>query len=481
MLPYKTLLAISRNSEMPIYLQISKGLIEQISNGLLLPGSKLPSSRELSNLLEVHRKTIVAAYHELEAQGWIDTRKTAGTYVNEDLPLHKPVLLDHSASGFASPSLRKSVVRPGECKYQFDDGSPDIRLAPLQALGREYSSLLKNNHFIKSLNYSEELKGDPKLRDSLSKYLHDTRGIQVHRENILVTRGSVMAFYLYLSHLLNPDDLVAVGKPGYWAFNRIVGLQKGQVLSIKVDEHGLDVMRLEEHLKKSRVRLVYVISHHHHPTTVTLSPERRIKLLQLAEQHDFMILEDDYDYDFHYNSSPVLPLASLNHGGRVVYVGSFSKTIAPGLRLGFLVGTEALIEQLSQIRRFIDRMGDFTIERAISHLLDNGEIRRHLRKSLQTYRKRRDFLCSKLSTELSDYVSFSVPEGGMAIWAKFAAGIDLDDLTIRVAKKGLHIPGTSSYATSQKNCTRLGFACMNEKEIEKGFEILKAEVMNNPF
>ena len=310
-------------------------------------------------------------------------------------------------------------------RYQFDDGAPDIRLAPLKALAREYSSLLKNHHFIRSLSYSEELRGDPRLRDSLTRYLKDTRGIHVQAGNILVTRGSVMAFYLYLSRFLHEDDQVVVGKPGYWAFNRLVSIHKGKLIPVPVDDWGLDIDRLATICRKQTVKLVYVVSHHHHPTTVTLSPQRRLQLLELAEQHDFMILEDDYDYDFHYRSSPVLPLASLNHGGRVVYVGSFSKTVAPGLRTGFLVGSSQLVEQLAAVRRFIDRMGDFTLERAISHLLDSGEIRRHLNKSLLTYRKRRDLLCSLLKDELRDRVSFKTPEGGMAVWTKFAPSIDL--------------------------------------------------------
>ena len=474
MLPYKSLLTIKRASEMPVYLQIVKGMIDEISNGRIGPGTRLPSSRKLAAWLKVHRKTIVAAYAELEAQGWIESRSTAGTFVNDQLPIRQPVSLlpDKSAGGQSSQTKVPDIRHP----YQFDDGAPDIRLAPLNALAREYSSLLRNRHFIRSLNYSEELKGDPKLRQALAAYFRDTRGINVPIDSILVTRGSVMAFYLYLSAMLQKGDLVAVGKPGYWAFNEIVSIHHGQLISMPVDDQGLDIECLEEHCRSHSIKLVYVVSHHHHPTTVTLSPERRLKLLQLAEEYDFMILEDDYDYDFHYNSSPVLPLASLPHRGRVIYVGSFSKTVAPGLRTGFLVGSPELVEKLANIRRFIDRMGDFTLERAISHLLESGEIRRHLNKSLQAYRKRRDLLCDLLQSRLSDVISFNKPEGGMAVWTRFSDDINLHELTRQVSKQGLYISPPEKYNTGLKHHTRLGFAAMNEQEIEAGFKILEKAI-----
>ncbi len=474
MLPYKSIIEIDRSSEMPIYLQIAKGIIDEIGNGRIPPGSRLPSTRQMAEWLDVHRKTIVAAYNELDGQGWIESKKTSGTFVNNQLPIRQPIAVIPE-----KPSVNVRPVRAiteANFNYQFDDGAPDIRLAPLQALAREYSSLLKNSNFIRSLNYSEELKGDHRLRTSLANYFRETRGINVSIDQILVTRGSVMAFYLLLNYYLHPGEHVAVGYPGYWAFNRLITIHKGQRVPIPVDENGLDVDRLEECCRQKNIRLVYVISHHHHPTTVTLSPERRLKLLQLAERYNFMILEDDYDYDFHYNSSPVLPLASLQHQDRVVYVGSFSKTVAPGLRIGFLVGSMELVEQLSLIRRFIDRMGDFTLERAISRLLDSGEIRRHLNKSLQAYRRRRDFLCKQLTLELYDYVSFKVPEGGMAVWAKFASFINLDLLATNLKSRGLLISPASKYDTKELNYTRLGFACMNIEEMEKGFTILQEEL-----
>ena len=474
MLPYKTLLAIDRTQEMPVYLQIVKGLIDEISNGRIAPGARLPSSRKMSDLLDVHRKTVVAAYAELEAQGWIESRSTAGTFINDQLPIRRPISLT-STRPLSQEKTWAQAPRP-HYRYQFDDGAPDIRLAPLDALAREYSSLLRNRHFIRYLNYSEELKGDPKLRQALAEHFRDTRGINVSIDHILVTRGSVMAFYLYLTHFLRPGERVIAGEPGYGTFNQIVSLHEGTLVPMPVDDQGLDIDRLEKYCSTHPVELVYIVSHHHHPTTVTLSPERRLRLLQLAETFDFMILEDDYDYDFHYNSSPVLPLASLPHGGRVIYVGSFSKSVAPGLRTGFLVGRPEIVEQLAERRRFIDRMGDFTLERAVSHLLVSGEIRRHLNKCLQAYRKRRDLLCNLLDTHLADVVSFRKPEGGMAVWAKFAKHIDLSQLAQKTGKQGLYISAPQKYNTVDQQHIRLGFAAMNELEIEQGFKILHENI-----
>ncbi len=460
------MLKIDDASKLALYNKIANAIINEISDGRLQSGSRLPSSRKMAELLNVHRKTVVAAYDELLAQGWIETRGRRGTFIHDKLPQVPPRRIIDSYESKCS-----ILPEPQETfEISFDDGYPDVRLAPGPLLAREYSSLIKNKNFIRSLNYTWEFRGDIQLRQEVCNYLRDTRGIYVQPENILVSRGSIMSFYLAINTFLSPQAHVIVGKPGYQTFNQIVRNNGGQVSTVPVDEEGINVDAVEQICKKQKVSFLYVISHHHHPTTVTLSAERRLRLVSLAKEHEFKIIEDDYDYDFHYESSPVLPLASLHHENHVMYVGSFSKTIAPSLRLGFIVSSADRINQMAETRRYIDRTGDPVLERATAHLLKFGEIQRHLNKALRLYKFRRDLLCDILDTQFSEYISFKKPEGGMAVWIAFNDDIVIDELKKKAKKIGLNF-NLPSYYQVRKN-TRLGYASLNEREIERGMELM---------
>jgi GntR family transcriptional regulator/MocR family aminotransferase len=223
------------------------------------------------------------------------------------------------------------------------------------------------------------------------------------------------------------------------------------------------------------VRMVYLTSHHHYPTTVSLRAERRIQLLQLSEKYGFIIFEDDYDYDFHYLNKPLSPLASADEAGMVLYCGSFTKTISPAFRVGYLVGSANVIRYLAKLRRIIDRQGDTMLDNAMADLLQNGIIQRHLRKSLRVYRQRRDVFCNLLQGELNNWLSFHLPEGGMSVWAKFDPAIDLVKLAQRARKKDLYFSDGRIHDTpfSQSNATRLGFASSNIDELEQCIAIMK--------
>src|SRR6185436_7204697 len=185
---------------------------------------------------------------------------------------------------------------------------------------------------------------------------------------------------------------------------------------LPVDEHGLVVDALAELCARERVRAVYVTPHHQYPTTAVLAPGRRIALLELARAQRIAILEDDYDHEFHYEGRPVLPLASADRSGCVVYLGTLSKILAPGLRIGFVVAPPPVVERLSHLRMFADRQGDNLAEYAVAELLEDGEVQRHARRSRKLYQQRRDALASALRKRLGTAVSFQVPSGGSALW-----------------------------------------------------------------
>jgi GntR family transcriptional regulator/MocR family aminotransferase len=197
-----------------------------------------------------------------------------------------------------------------------------------------------------------------------------------------------------------------------------------------------------------------------------------MRLLELAAKYKFAIIEDDYDYDFHYASNPVLPMASLDHHGNVIYVGTLTKTLAPAIRVGFMVAPENLINAAAYRRRWIDRQGNTLMEVALAQLYRNGTMARHIRKVVKIYHERRDHFCETLKDKLGDRISFKVPDGGMSVWTTFKDA-DVKQVSINAAKKGLIISDGRVYNLYKNyHATRLGFASLNLKEQEKALDIL---------
>ncbi|HXP51343.1 MAG TPA: PLP-dependent aminotransferase family protein, partial [Bacteroidia bacterium] len=328
-------ISISRKSPVAIYLQISNAIINKIQDGTLKPGSKMPSTRELAAILKVHRKTAVSAYVELEAQGWIFSDSTVGTFVNTRLPEVKPQkwnTTEQNAGNLSSTGYTLKIntsIKVPSTPYReltgFHDG-PDVRLVPISQLARTYKGLINRKAWLYNLSYVD-VQGNPDLRLVLSEHLNSTRGLQTTAENIFISRGSQMGIYLAARVLLMPGDNVIVGAINYYYADKTLTTCGARLLRVKVDDDGINVDEVEGLCKKKKIRAIYITSHHHYPTTVTLSASKRMRLLALAEQYKFAIIEDDYDYDFHYDSNPILPLASADKHGMVIYIGTLSKTV----------------------------------------------------------------------------------------------------------------------------------------------------------
>ncbi|MBS1606190.1 MAG: PLP-dependent aminotransferase family protein, partial [Bacteroidetes bacterium] len=365
----------------PLYLRLESEIIQLICRGILKPGQSLPSSRELAQRLQLNRKTVVATYEELSAQGWVEIRDRSGVYISSHLPDTSdrargqtgkegvrspqpayPVIkrLSGGAAG-VEPALESSALKAS--LYTIDDGFPDPRIAPVEQLVREYRRLGKSRFTNRLLMYGPE-QGSYRLRVELAGFLNRTRGLQVSEKEILITKGTQMAIYLTTQLLIGPGDTVFVPEPGYMDANQTFKLAGASLVFIPMDKEGMDVDRIEQLCKKKAPKMVYIIPHHHRPTTVTLSADRRMRLLDLAGQYGFVLLEDDYDFDYHFASSPLLPLASIDTGGHIIYVGSFCKSIAPGIRIGFMVAPQAVIDEAAAIRRLIDRQGEQLLEEA---------------------------------------------------------------------------------------------------------------------
>jgi GntR family transcriptional regulator/MocR family aminotransferase len=490
MLLTENMINIDKSVQTSIYLQIANSIINHIRQGELKPGSALPGSRVLAQKLAIHRQTVVAAYDELYAQNWVEIYPRRGIFVAQNLPDIAPrPLLTASGKGGSAPKTYFDVddhkipyplqFKPANnTNLIFNEGFPDTRLAPIELIVREYRRFANYHFTSKYLMYGPE-HGSENLRTELAHFLGETRCLQVNPDHILITKGAQMALYLIAQILLSKGDTAIAADPGYLEANNVFEQAGAQVALAPVDECGIDLDAVEDICKKKRVKLVYVIPHHHRPTTVTLSAERRMRLLELARQYRFAIIEDDYDYDFHYSSGPILPLASADYYGSIIYIGSFCKTIAPGIRIGFMVAPPNMIMQATRLRRLIDRQGELLLEEAMANLLKNGDVSRHLKKTNKIYHERRDIFCSLLQEQLAGYISFKIPDGGFAVWINYLNGIKADEVAQKAAANGLTMSDGKSYYQQKGrplNYARLGFASMNPKELETAVDILATSI-----
>ncbi|ATL47747.1 GntR family transcriptional regulator [Chitinophaga caeni] len=479
------LLSIDKQSDTPVYLQISNAIIMLVRRGIFKMGSKLPSSRDLAKQLSINRNTVNAAYEELAAQDWIEIRARVGYFISGKLPGIQPRELGNTNTGNAAATTGNfplnelpfqfiNPVQGGYFPYRIYDGFPDPRLAPLEALLREAKRQVSLASFQPYLRYGSHF-GPAPLLDALKNYLHNSRGLKIGEDNLMVTNGAQMGIYLACKVLIKPGDTVIVGEPGYFIANDTFKTAGAKLIQVPVDNDGLQVENLERICKKTSPKLLYVIPHHHHPTTVTLSPERRLQLLALAAKYRFAILEDDYDYDYHYNSNPILPMASLDDHGNVIYIGTLNKLLVPAVRAGFMVGPKNFIQQAAQYRRIIDWQGNSFIENALATIIDNGTLNRHVQKVQKIYHERRDHFCRLLGDELGDAIQFQIPNGGMSVWTKFLYH-PLKKISAAAAKKGLKMSDGSEYNTAgiDYNSLRIGFTSFNFAEQESVIKILRS-------
>ena len=501
-----TLDVTDSDDDLPLFSRIAQAISGDITRGRLRPGQRLPGTRTLASDLGVNRNTVIAAIDELVAQGWVETRPASGCFVRDIAPGdHRPRPLARNLAPRAGVPARTSYalgrrketgVRPRlvagaggvlRAVDQLDSpaespaaplslagGVPDARLFPGDLLARAYRRVMKR-HAAAVLDYGDP-RGYAPLRAALAEMLADTRGLATGADDVLITRGSQMALWLIGRTLLEPGDRVAVESYGYvpaWDALRQSG---AKLCPVAVDGEGMRVADLEKLLAKGPLRAVYITPHHQYPTMATLAAARRIRLLALARQHGFAIIEDDYDNEYHYEGRPVLPLASADRSGSVVYIGTLSKVLAPGLRIGYVAGPRPLLERMSDDRILIDRQGDTPTEAAVAELLEDGEVGRHIRRTRRIYHDRRDALAEGLRRELAGQVGFEVPRGGMAFWLHVDPAIDVDRWASRAQERGvIFTPGRLvSFDDCAQPYARIGYARVDEAEIARAVAILRA-------
>jgi GntR family transcriptional regulator/MocR family aminotransferase len=363
------------------------------------------------------------------------------------------------------PELRTPLVG---ARFSLSAGVPDPRLFPRAALARAYRRVLQSRRGVRSLEYAEA-GGTPALRDAIATMLRSTRSIPATGDNILVTRGSQMALELIARALVSPGAVVAVEHLGYQPAWRAFAAAGATLGGIPLDAQGLVVEAIP-----AAAGCVYTTPHHQYPTTALLSPGRRLALLERARRQRFAIVEDDYDHEFHFDGRPVPPLASNDRAGNVIYVGTLSKTLAPGLRLGFVAAPAPLVATLTTLREVIDRQGDHALELAVAELIADGEAQRHTNKARRIYASRREALASALQRELGHALAFELPAGGITLWARVADGIDLERWQARAFADGVAFSAARDFALDRRArpFVRLAFARYNEVELATAVRIM---------
>ncbi len=478
--PWDLQIALERDLAMPAYLQIGHALIDAIRRGRLAPGSALPGTRELAARVGVNRKTIQQSYDELVAQGWLTAEATRGTFVSAALPLVAEEGAPPRAGGrVAAYTLRRAapdlpVLLPPAGTLVFDDGAPDTRLMPAELVARAYRRALLQGARHNRLGYGDP-RGSLLLREAVAEMLKADRGLDCTPDNICITRGSQMGIFLSARLLAQTGDRVAIERLSYPPAREAFRAAGARILSIDIDDQGMQVDRLEALCQEEEIRAVYVTPHHHFPTTAVLPPERRIRLLALAEQFGFVIVEDDYDHEFHFSHRPMLPLASAHGWGKLIYIGSLSKLLSPSLRIGYLVAAESVIARAAAEIMIIDRQGDPVTEAAAAYIMTSGVLKSHARKVLRIYAERRECLAAALQRELGENVAFMLPQGGLALWVNFAPEVNLAALAKTGLRHGVGLtPGRAFASNGDKiQGVRMGFGSLNEAELAEAVRRLK--------
>ena len=472
----RTLISIERGTGEPIYQQLRKALEHAIASGALNPRLPLPSSRELARELGVSRNTVNTAYQELHAQGFIESRPRRGLFINPEMLTH---LDQHEERSTNTDSVDWSrLIRPtpdagmpeiakvrdwDRYPFPFVAGQIEAESFPRLAWSRALRDALDPPHLHYSVRDGID-EDDPLLVEALCRAVLPARGIEVNPDQVLITLGSQQGLDLLASTLLRPGDTVGVEDPGYLDARHIFARAGATVAPMPVDGAGLipppDL---------ADVHLLHLTPSHHSPTNVTLSIGRRQQLLSLARRHGTLIIEDDYDSEFRYQGSPTPALKALPDSDRVIYLGTFSKFLAPGLRLGYLVAAPELIRELRNQRRYRVRHASGHVQRAMALLIESGQYHR-------TVRRRRTQLQRKWQTlreALNETLPWPVdpPPGGVSIWVTAPSDLDCAELAELALRRGVVIERGDIYfadRAANRNHFRLGFAAIPRAAIRPG-------------
>ncbi|WP_348787229.1 PLP-dependent aminotransferase family protein [Leifsonia sp. NPDC080035] len=452
--------------------RVYRHLRDAVLDGRLRRGERLPATRELAADLGVSRSTVTTAYERLIAEGYLVARVGSGTFVAA--PTAQRITSPRRGSRRAArpaPAWRDLHdplwAEPHPIAYDFSVGTPDPALFPLDAWRRYVTSELRGR-LLRTAHYADPA-GSERLRDGIARHLGLARSVEALAEDVLVTSGAQQAFDLLGRVLLRPGDTVAVEDPGYPPVRQLFELLGARVLPVPVDEHGLRVDLLPP------ARLVYVTPSHQFPLGGVLPLERRVALLDWASRNDAVVIEDDYDSEYRFGARPLDPLQRLDAEGRVVYVGTFSKTMLPTIRLGFLVAPPSLLPALRSAKRLTDWHNDAVTQSAMARFLDSGAFARHVRQATRVYEERRTVIEREAAELLAGRLDVVPSAAGLHLALRPSAGVPFGSARVaeRAAVAGVAVQPLSRFSYGEpREGLLLGFGAIATENIPDGLRLL---------
>ena len=482
-------IALSQRSPEPLHQQIYRHLREAVLTGTLSPGSRLPSTRVLAEDLGVSRTTVLAAYDQLLAEGYVEGQVGSGTRIARHLPDEllqapsparrrvppppRPVVISSDATG-DHPSIFGPEFRlpTKDWKACFRLGLPALDLVPFNIWARLVSKHVRRAAR-ETVDYHDVL-GLPRLRRAIAAHIAVSRGISCAPDQIVICAGAQAAIDLVARALLKPGDRALVEDPCHLGFAGVIDAAGATLTRRAVDEAGMTVPRPGG---TSPVRLAFVTPSNQFPLAVTMSLARRLELLDWAQKEKAWIVEDDYDSEFRFDGRPVPALLSLDREARVIYVGSFSKSLYPGLRLGFLVLPDNLLELIIEKRRFIDFHPPMLLQAALADFIEDGHFARHIRRMRKAYGERAEALSHCFAAQAQGLIRLHKPQAGMHAIAWLPPGVDDRAMARLAAQKGIEARALSFYGRrKQAPGLVLGFGTVTPADIGKGVATLTALV-----
>ncbi|TCW85007.1 DNA-binding protein [Burkholderia sp. SRS-46] len=413
--------------------QIYRQLRTAIVDGRLAGGARLPSTRDLATQLGVSRKTTLDAFEQLVAEGYLRTRRGDGTFVADGLarvphgPAAQTPAIVAQAVPDAAPDIRAvwaelpdALAMPGPLPgpgFDFRGGVTDKALFPFDAWRRCLHHALRLQ--ARGPGQYHEPAGDQQLRLAIARYVAFSRAVACNWQDVIVTQGAQQALDVLARVVVRPGDVVAVEDPGYPPARAAFASLGATVAGVPVDAHGIVVDRLPDD-----ARLVYVTPSHQFPLGMPMSLERRVALLEWAQRRRAVVIEDDYDGEFRFEGRPMESLKSLDRAGLVAYVGTFSKTIFPELRIGYAIPPRALHAVLCKAKQVIDWHTCTLTQAALARFMLDGDFARHLRRAQKHYDARRKVLLAHLRGGLAPWLDAIVPAAGIHLAARLRPGLD---------------------------------------------------------
>lgn len=471
----------------PLHRQVYTALRERILSGEMAGGLRLASTREMAAEMGLSRTTVQLAYEQLLAEGYVEGRVGSGTYVAADLHTERPAVVRTAAAEptavrlsaegqrvveVGRPLLSTRAARRPRPRWDFRHGLPSIADFPLRAW-RRHLGRRSRDFTLEGADYAVA-QGSPELREAIAGYLRRSRGVDATAEEIVIVGGSQQGLDLAARLLVDEGDAVLMEEPGYEGARSAFQVAGARLVPVPVDEEGL---RLESaQANNRRARLVYTTPSHQYPLGAVMTLPRRLALLQWAERAGAYVIEDDYDGEYRLGGRPLAPLRALDRGGRVLYLGTFSKVMFPALRLGYLVLPPNLVEIFARAKSFADGGTAMLEQQTLADFISSGGFERHLRRTRARIRERRAVLLESVARHLGDRVEVVGADAGVHLLLRLhgwsiARG---HDLARRAAVAGVGVyPATPYYLTPPRQAELvLGYGALNHAQIRLGIKRL---------